>query len=85
MHALTALCSRAAWKSIGDMPASEAKRQYAALVSSLCPTWDQHGSSRAGGLGGPVFSSLAHADGDDGGNVRIFCQTSSCAFSLQLC
>ena len=81
MHALTALCSRAAWKANGDMPASEAKRQYAALVSSLYPTWDQYGKSSAGGLGGPVFSSLAYADGDDGSTVRT-CQGSISCSSL---
>lgn len=66
-HEFTKLCaSRAAWKQLDDLPASEAKLQYIGLVKSACPQHEeaQAGKPKGGGPGGPVFSSLADGPED---------------------
>jgi acyl-CoA-binding protein len=40
-----------AWAALADTPRAEAGRQYAALVSQLCPEWEAAWAERTAGLG----------------------------------
>lgn len=54
----------AAWNKLGDLPSDHAAQHYIILLTSLHPSWNNttepsNSKNKPGGVGGPVFSSLA--------------------------
>ena len=60
----------AAWNALGDLSPDLAREQYVEMLTSLQPTWnvdmmEASKTRKGGGLGGPVFSSLANTASHD--------------------